>query len=262
MRSLAIAGLALLLCAGCEDLLGGVSLGDQGGGGGGNGGPVTEGELEGIQAFGTVIRAENGVTYARLDVLTLSGEPHFLSGIVSPTIQAGSTVMPLVTGSSVGVFETTSNRSSALTYQAGGTYVFRFDIIDEDGTTHSFESRVTAPDEAPIAEAAVMPIRFAGEPVEVELRSMGDGGSFRVANANGVTYDTSSITTLAQVANVRARMEALVGPVEEIPGAAFPTAGVYTIEVTSMDIGTGGSGLGTASWFGAGLQTSFTITVE
>ncbi len=255
--------LALLLATltvgvlGCGDILGV----DVGGDGGGDSLPPSD--VAGVTAFGTVVRDIDGTTHARLDVLTLSGEPRFLSGIVSPILTYGDAEIRLTTGSTVGVFTTSSTRASALRYAANASYGFEFEIIDDAGTVHAYAGQATAPARTPIIEAATAIVHFAGEPVGIELYDMAEGGSLRVTNAAGeVTFDNTAISSLADVTRVRPAMEATVGPYEELPGTAFPTPGRYQIQVTSLNFADSVSGLGAASWFGAGSSTSLTITVD
>lgn len=271
-RSVDRLAVALALVAlgalGCDDILGGqVSpLGSDGEGTGD--GVVTTADLAGVQAFGTVVRDANGNVSARLDVLSLSGEPHFVSGIANPTLSFGSTTVPLVTGASVGVFETNNTRAPALTYTPGGTYLFAFSAIDQNGDEYVYRSTATAAATEPNVELIDTLIRFAGEPVEVGLQSMSDGGILRVIGPAGITYDTSAIGSLQELAQVRSRMQAVVGPFETVPGTAFPAPGSYTLQVTSLDLADAAptaadeTELGALSWFGGGVIVEVPLQVE
>lgn len=262
--SLRLATLLVLVLGtlGCEDILGGTAAVDDGSG------PVSSTDLAGVQAFGTVVRGADGTVSARLDVVTLSGEPRFLSGIANPTVSFGSTTVPLTTGAGVGVFVTNDRQAPTLQYLPGQTYLFGFTILDDEGVQRVYRSAATAPEQTPVAEIAPVQIRFAGEPVEVGLTGMGNGGILRVAGPDGVTYDTSAIADLSELALVRQRMHESVGPFETIPGSAFGTPGTYTLEVTSLQVadaeptGADEAELGDVSWFGAGVTTSLTLATE
>lgn len=269
--SLRLAALLSLLCLaalGCDELLGGAAT-DGGGntGGGGDPPPVSAEDLAGVQAFGSVIRASDGRVYARMDVVTLTGEARFLSGIANPTLTVGSTTIPLVTGAGVGVFETDSTRARALSYAPGATYLFGFSVVDDTGFEHVFRALATAPTREPQVEIAPDPFRMSGEPIEVGLVGVANGGILRVRGPNGVTWDTSRISSLAELPRVRPAMEATTGPYELIPGTAFPSPGSYTIEFTNLSLSSptpqpSTQPLGNLSWFAAGAASALVVQTE
>lgn len=250
--------IALLLSAvalftlGCEDLLRSTQIGT----------PVPVADLTGVTAYGTVVQTTTGAAAARLDVLTLSGEPRFLSGIANPALVVGQEIIPLTTGTTVGTF-TTSSQQSSLDYAPATRYQFSFELIDDAGETHAYSGSATAPSTLPVIESPNTLVYFVGEPVFVELLHMAEGGSLRVTNAAGeITYDTTTIQTLPESTQIRARMEATVGPTEQIPGTAFPSPGTYVITVTSLQFSDAVSGLASTSWFAAGATDSITVQVQ
>lgn len=266
---LAIVFACVLATLGCDQLLGGNPPGEEGGAPTpGGGGTTTAADIAGIHGFGTVVENSDGLVSARLDVLTLGSEPHFLGGIASPTLTHAGATFPLLTGNSVGVFVTNSNLAEGLTYAPGDVYTFAFEVADEEGVLYSYSATATAPAGSPvIAEVAPVPIRFAGEPVELSLTNTAAAVSIRVSVGGAVTFDTTGVDDLSQVPLVLDAMRATATPVVELPGAAFSVPGEYRIEVTSLDISTpssGGlsSGLGSASWFGAGTATTLPLPVE
>lgn len=249
--------------AGCDDLLGGVGLGGRPGSG-----PVPADDLAGVQAFGSVIQSADGTVQARLDVLTLAGEPRFLSGITDPTLTVGTTEVPLLTGATVGVFETNSRRSPALVYAPEATYLFSFTVVDDEGDEHVYRSYARAPSRDPIVDIAEFPFRAAGEPIEISLTGMADGGVIRVVGPSEVTFDTTAVSSIADVHLIRPAMERNTGPELTIPGTAFAKAGTYRIEVTSLGLrdaaptSTDEDVLGSVSWFAAGATVAASVSVD
>ena len=125
----------------------------------------------------------------------------------------------------------------------------------------------TAPDDRPRVELAEMPIRFVGEPVEILLLDMGDAGAIRVEGPAGVTYDAAVFDPSIDAIEVRELMRELTGPQEEIPGAAFPDTGLYTVSVTSLGMSQWGGNnvdveLDESSWFAAGTMAAVSFRVE
>ncbi len=229
---------------------------------------TTAADLSGIHGFGTVVQAADGGVSARLDVITLGENARALGGIANPTITANGTSVPLLTANTVGVFVTNSTIAPELTYVPGQSYTFAFQAVDESGVNYNYNATVVAPVEDPIiAEVAPMPIRYANQPVEVTLFNTSDAASIRVSRDTGITFDTTAVSSLNDAPQVLGAMQASIGPQLSIPATAFPIAGNYRIDVTSLGIATPASGgvgvgLGAASWFGAGTATSVTIDAQ
>jgi hypothetical protein len=267
LRPLLAATFAVATLSGCSELLG-VDLGGGGGGGGGAGEPIPADDLEGVQAFGTVIRGTDGVVRARLDVVTMSGEPRFLTGIIDPRLHIDDTSVPLATTGAVGVFETTSQRTSALRFAPDARYRFSFAILDDQGVEHAYEGTVVAPTSTPDIEVPDLLIRYAGEPIEVDLSGHADGGYLRVHGPAGVTFDTAAVRSLSELHQFRQYFARVSGPTFTIDGGAFPSPGSYRIEFTTLAIAGPGprastsEPLGALSFFGAGPTASVFVQVE
>lgn len=255
-------GAALLACAvgasACEELLGnGTAPTTRGGRDGG----TTTTTTTGPSAFGSIVVA-GATTSARLDVVVLGSTPRYATGIESPRLVVGQATVPLGTGDAVGVFGASSARAAALTWTPGATYAFAFDWLDEDGAIQAATGSVTAPGTRVGVSVVEQPIRFAGEAVEVELDDVGDGALVRVLSGSNETYSSAGSMGLDDVAGLQARLRAVQGPLFEVPGSAFPDAGTYTIEVTGLTLSQASSGLGSASWFGAGSVASVAVEVR
>ena len=258
---------------GCADLLGGLG-GNQGTDDGTTTPPdgtptvTTATDIAGIHGFGSVVENADGLVSARLEVVTLGAAPRYLSGIANPTLTHNGETIPLLTGSAVGVFVTSSSLAPSLTYEAGSLYMFAFEVADEEGILYSYSASVLAPDgPRVIAEAAPVPIRYAAQPIEMTLINASEAVAIQVVTGGGITYDTTAVNSLAEVPLVLGLMEDSVGPVVEIPATAFPTPGSYRIGVTSMNVATpseGGfaPGLGLASWFGVGTADTLILDVQ
>jgi hypothetical protein len=229
---------------------------------------TTSADIADIHGFGTIVQNADGSVSARLDVLTLGDDPRFLGGIANPTLTHAGVTLALLTGTSVGVFVTSSALTPMLSYDPGGVYLFAFEVADETGVLYSYTASVSAPNgPRMIADAAPMLIRYAAEPVELTLINASEAVSIRVIAETGTTYDTTAVSSLNEVSQVLGLMEASVGPVLEIPATAFPRTGSYRIDVTSLNVATpaeGGfaPGLGAASWFGAGTVATLNLDLQ
>lgn len=229
---------------------------------------TTAADLSGIHGFGTVVQAADGSVSARLDVITLGTNARGLGGIANPTLTQNGATISLLTANAVGVFVTNSTIEPNLVYQPGQAYTFAFQAVDESGINYNYNATVVAPvEDTVIAEILPMPIRYANQPVEMTLFNTSDAASIRVSRDTGITFDTTAVSSLNDAPQVLGAMRASVGPQLSIPATAFPLAGTYRIDVTSLGIATPASGgislgLGAASWFGAGTATSVTVEAQ
>lgn len=255
------------LC-GCGDLLLG---GNRDTSTGGPAPPTVGSDLETLALITQAPNPDTGEmsTYAQLAIMSLQADPpRYLGGLTNPTLLAGALEIPLLSTDQGGVFGTDSLRS-ALRYQAGATYTFRFTIVDAAGVAQTVTSTVTAPDEAPRFEVVPRPVYLAGETVELSLFDLDDGAVVAVQRANdqSVTFSTFTYTGPATLRTaLDGLLELAQEPFFEIPGSAFEQPGDYIVEVHSYGVSselTGSSDVsGPNSWLAAGTVVRQTIRVD
>ncbi len=207
-------------------------------------------------------------TFAQLAVMSLRADPpRYLGGLADPRLLAGALQIPLLTTDQGGVFGTDSLRS-ALRYQPAAEYTFAFTIVDAAGVAQTVTSSVEAPTGSPQFEIVPLPLYIAGEDVELTLSGMDDGGVVAVTRVDGeVTFSTFQYVGPA---SLRSTLEEMLAVASEttfvIPGAAFPEAGDYIIDVHSYGISselTGSTDLaGPNSWLAAGAVTRQSIRID
>lgn len=256
----------LFALSGCGDLLpglGNIPGGGAGGGGGGTAPPAAGSDIEILGLITALPNAEGEVvTFAQLGVMSLESDPQrYLGGITDARVVAGATEIPLPSTETGGVFVTTSNQSS-LRYIAGGTYTWRFTIVDAEGTSQTVTAEVTAPETSPEFDLDPGLVYYANEPLTIALRNMSDGGIVSVlplddANATGPTFNTFAYTKPADLPSARDSLIAVASePTLTIPASAFPSPGMYRIEVHSYAMSTEALGdrdlPGPTSWVAAG----------
>lgn len=243
----------VLWLAGCDEL--GLGLG----------GPAQPpAETSGtVQAFGSVIALADGTTAARLEVVVPGATPRHATGVTGPAVGVGAARVPLGTTSQVGVFESSSRVARALEYSPGSTYTFSFAMPDGTGAEQAYTAAVTAPARSATAELRPATVYLAGEPVEVDVFNSTGAALIVVTGPNGWSWSSAVAATLADAPALAARFLALPGPVEVIPGAAFPAAGVYRITFTGLSVTTTGlGGLAAGSWLAAGPSVALDVEVR
>jgi hypothetical protein len=254
--------------AGCGDLLLG---GNRDAATGGPAPPTVGSDLETLALITQAPNPETGElsTYAQLAIMSLEADPpRYLGGLTNPTLLAGALEIPLLSTDQGGVFGTDSLRS-ALRYQAGATYTFRFTIIDAAGVAQTVTSTVTAPETGPRFEVTPLPVYLTGEPIEVSLLDLDDGA---VVATQRLSDDRVTFSTFAYTgpATLRTTLNSLLSlaqePVFEIPGTAFAEPGEYVIEVHSYGVSsdlTGSSDVsGPNSWLAAGTVVRQTVRID
>ncbi len=272
VHRLLVALASLLLVVGCESLLGGEqSEGESGGSSGSSGEDDEANHLEGAQAagihaFGSVIRGANGETGARLDVVTvIDGQIRYVSGIASPTVWVGDEEIPLLTTTSVGVFETDSRRAPSLAYAAGTRYTFSFEVIYSQGTSDTFAADVTAPSLGHVVEIAPDPVLWAGEPLELNLTGMADGGTVRVVDPAGTVVWDTTVVEDGSVASVLDALRSIRGPLVGIPGEVLAMPGNYAVDVVNLSLADAddlGEPFGALSWFAVGDTARLLVELQ
>lgn len=251
------------LLSGCGDLMLGTGNSGDGGGGGTVAPPTAGSDIEILGLITALPNAEGEVvTYAQLGVMSLESDPdRYLGGITDARVVAGATEIPLPSTSTGGVFVTTSNQSS-LRYIQGGTYTWRFTIVDAEGTSQTVTAEVTSPESAPEFDLDPGLVYYADEPLTLALRNMSDGGIVSVLpldddDATGPTYNSFVYTKPSELASARDSLIAVASePTFTIPASAFPEPGMYRIEVHSYAMSTEALGdrdlPGPVSWVAAG----------
>jgi len=253
----------LLNLTGCGDLLPGIGNSPGGGGGSAAAPPIAGSDIEILGLITALPNAEGEiVTFAQLGVMSLESDPQrYLGGITDARVVAGATEIPLPSTETGGVFVTTSNQSS-LRYIPGGTYIWRFTIVDAEGTSQTVTAEVTAPEAAPEFDLDPGLVYYANEPLTIALRNMNDGGIVSVlplsdADATGPTFNTFAYAQPADLQSARDSLIAVASePTFTIPASAFPSPGMYRIEVHSYAMSTEALGdrdlPGPTSWVAAG----------
>lgn len=263
--SVATALLSLAL-AGCGDLIFGGNADDSGG----VAPPEVGSDIEMLALLTQTPSTDTTElqTFAQLAVMSLRADPpRYLGGLAEPRLVAGALQIPLLTTDQGGVFGTDSLRS-ALRYQPGAEYTFEFTIVDTAGVAQTVTSSVESPASMPQFEILPLPLYVAGEDLELTLSGMDDGGVVAVTRVNGdVTYSTFQYLGPASLRSTLDGMLAVAAePTFIIPGAAFPEAGDYIIDVHSYGISselTGSTDLtGPNSWLAAGTVARQSIRIE
>jgi hypothetical protein len=243
---------------------------DTGGGGTGGGTPPVGGG-GGLTAIGFLV-ASPGADRSLQFSVTLSvvvdtpTGPQWASGIANPRILVAGREVPLVTTGQGGVFEARPQPSPAVPFLPNETYAFRWSIVDGGGQPVDYELRVAAPAGPPTVDLPILPIRFANEPMELEVRGLASGGIWRITRLGRDpierTWDPFAFS-VAQSELARAELVRLRGPVEEVPGALLPAPGTYAIEFfnSSLQPATDPA-LGVRSWAVAMVPYVFDVTVE
>jgi hypothetical protein len=145
----------------------------------------------------------------------------------------GETTIELLTGNVAGVFGIDSSRDRGLVYVDGADYAFGYTIVDSEGSAWDFEATLAAPAVQHVAEFEPELIYYAGEPVDIDLFDMSNGGALAVVlqSASQVTWGTFRYTGPSDLAAAYTSLLAVQGPTMEIPGTAFPQAGRYRVDV-------------------------------
>jgi len=258
------ATLALLMVVlGCDH------VGPGAGGGGGIGNPYAPPPAtspDGVTALGLVIGVpspEGMQISVQLGVMAReAGVVRYIGGASDTSVEVDGEVYPLLSTTTGGIFATDGVRSRGLVYAPDTDYTFHFAVTAENGERVAYASTITSPPEQHHVALVDMPIRFAGEEIELELHGMWDGGAIAVihrADPMMVTHNTFDFQGPESIEAARRSLESFPPRFAVVPRLAVAVPGHYTIEVHNYAIDgpslppQSAGTLSTSSWFAAGL---------
>lgn len=261
----------------CGDAFGfrGVDTGSPGGGGGGAAPPPAGASGLNAVAFLIAQPQPDGTTAVGVSLavfVDLATTVRWAGGVTNPRLVVGTSELPLVTTQQAGLFQTAQQPSRQVAWNPQALYLFRFRVIDAEGTARDYELSITPPAAPPSIELPVLPIRFANEPVEMDVRGLADGAALRVTRLQPLPQRVQTdpfafgpeATEVARAELVRYR-----GPILEVARGLVPDPGQYAIEVfnTRLQAGqvpttAGTTQLGPRSWAAALFPALVVVELE
>lgn len=224
-----------------------------------------------VHAIGLV--HEDGAGHSVADLVTIrvvDGSARYLEGVYQPQLVLGDDTLPFIGTSAGGVFGSDSRRGG-WSVSAGGLVRFQFNHVDLEGRHSEFEGVVEAPGTRHLVDLAPEHlVLYAGDPVTLNLTGIQDGVWIRVVRTDGIEQRTFSTFNLGGPGEIALALDSLRGLARNeivVPGNAFPTPGVYRIEVINFALVdrsnarqiTGNHG--DFSFYGAGLLVALEVEI-